>query len=48
VNGARGVIINITGGPDLSLVEVNDASTIIQEAADEDANIIFGASSTPR
>jgi len=43
VNGARGVIINITGGPDLSLVEVNDASTIIQEAADEDANIIFGA-----
>jgi cell division protein FtsZ len=43
VNGARGVIINVTGGPDLSLVEVNDASTIIQEAADEDANIIFGA-----
>jgi len=43
VDGARGVIINITGGPDLSLVEVNDASTIIQEAADEDANIIFGA-----
>ena len=43
VNGSRGVIINITGGPDLSLVEVNDASTIIQEAADEDANIIFGA-----
>jgi cell division protein FtsZ len=43
VNGARGVIINVTGGPDLSLVEVSDASTIIQEAADEDANIIFGA-----
>jgi cell division protein FtsZ len=43
VNGARGVIINVTGGPDLSLVEVNDASTIVQEAADEDANIIFGA-----
>jgi cell division protein FtsZ len=43
VNGARGVIINITGGPDLSLVEVSDASTIVQEAADEDANIIFGA-----
>ncbi len=43
VNGARGVIINITGGPDLSLIEVSDASTIIQEAADEDANIIFGA-----
>jgi cell division protein FtsZ len=43
VNGARGVIINVTGGPDLSLVEVSSASTIVQEAADEDANIIFGA-----
>ena len=43
VNGARGVIINVTGGPDMSLVEVCDASTIVQEAADEDANIIFGA-----
>jgi cell division protein FtsZ len=43
VNGARGVIINVTGGPDLSLVEVNEASCIVQEAADEDANIIFGA-----
>src|SRR4051812_44769497 len=43
VNGARGVIINVTGGPDLSLCEVSDASTIVQEAADEDANIIFGA-----
>jgi cell division protein FtsZ len=40
VNGARGVIINVTGGPDLSLMEVSDASTIVQEAADEDANII--------
>src|SRR6185503_12977076 len=43
VTGARGVIINVTGGPDLSLVEVSNASTIVQEAADEDANIIFGA-----
>jgi cell division protein FtsZ len=43
VQGARGVIINVTGGPDLSLLEVSDASTIIQEAAHEDANIIFGA-----
>ncbi|HXI27691.1 MAG TPA: hypothetical protein VNG89_04700, partial [Vicinamibacterales bacterium] len=42
-NGARGVIINVTGGPDLSLVEVSEASSIVQEAADEDANIIFGA-----
>jgi len=43
VNGARGVIINVTGGPDMSLIEVNEASCIVQEAADEDANIIFGA-----
>ena len=43
VQGARGVIINVTGGPDLSLVEVSEASSIIQEAAHEDANIIFGA-----
>jgi len=43
VNGARGVIINVTGGPDMSLVEVNEASCVIQEAAHEDANIIFGA-----
>jgi cell division protein FtsZ len=41
--GARGVIINVTGGPDLSLIEVSEASSIIQEAAHEDANIIFGA-----
>jgi cell division protein FtsZ len=37
------VIINVTGGPDLSPLEVSEASTIIQEAAHEDANIIFGA-----
>jgi cell division protein FtsZ len=43
VNGARGVIINVTGGPDLSLMEVNEASCVIQETAHEDANIIFGA-----
>ena len=43
VHGARGVIINVTGGPDLSLMEVNEASCVIQEAAHEDANIIFGA-----
>jgi len=43
VTGARGVIINVTGGPDLSLMEVNEASCVIQEAAHEDANIIFGA-----
>ena len=43
VKGARGVIINVTGGADLSLIEVSEASAIIQEAAHEDANIIFGA-----
>ncbi|HVB38592.1 MAG TPA: cell division protein FtsZ [Vicinamibacterales bacterium] len=43
VQGARGVIINVTGGPDLSLMEVSEASSIVQEAADEEANIIFGA-----
>jgi cell division protein FtsZ len=43
VNGARGVIINVTGGPDMSLIEVNEALTIIQESAHEDAEIIFGA-----
>jgi cell division protein FtsZ len=48
VRGARGVIINVTGGPDLSLVEVSEASAIIQEAAHEDANIIFGAVVDPK
>ena len=48
VNGARGVIINVTGGPDISLIEVSEASSIIQEAAHEDANIIFGAVVDPK
>jgi cell division protein FtsZ len=43
IEGAKGVLINITGGPDLTLYEVNEASSIIREAADENANIIFGA-----
>jgi cell division protein FtsZ len=43
IDGAHGVLINITGGPDLTLFEVNAASTLIQEAAHEDVNIIFGA-----
>lgn len=43
IQGARGVLINITGGPDLTLYEINIASTIIRESASEDANIIFGA-----
>ncbi|HEY0364946.1 MAG TPA: cell division protein FtsZ [Pyrinomonadaceae bacterium] len=43
IQGAKGVLINITGGPDLTLYEVNAASSIIRESADDDANIIFGA-----
>ena len=43
IEGAHGVLINITGGSDLTLFEVNEASTLIQEAAHEDVNIIFGA-----
>ncbi|HLS88791.1 MAG TPA: cell division protein FtsZ [Sphingobacteriaceae bacterium] len=43
IEGARGVLLNITGGPDLGLFEVNEAAGIITEAADPDANIIFGA-----
>ncbi len=43
IDGAQGVLINITGGSDLSLFEVNEASSLIQEAAHEEANIIFGA-----
>ncbi|MBC2578999.1 cell division protein FtsZ [Clostridium sp. DJ247] len=41
--GATGVLLNITGGPDLGLLEINEAAEIVQEAADPDANIIFGA-----
>jgi cell division protein FtsZ len=43
IDGARGILINITGSASLKLTEVNEASTIIQSAAHEDANIIFGA-----
>src|ERR1700750_3063739 len=43
IDGARGILINITGSSSLKLNEVNEASTIIQNAAHEDANIIFGA-----
>jgi len=43
IDGARGILINITGSGNLKLLEVNEASTIIQNAAHEDCNIIFGA-----
>ncbi|HAG42683.1 MAG TPA: cell division protein FtsZ, partial [Clostridium sp.] len=41
--GATGVLLNVTGGADLSLLEISEAAQIVQEAADPDANIIFGA-----
>ena len=43
IEGATGILINITAGSDVTLMEVNEACSIIQEAAHEDANIIFGA-----
>ena len=43
MSGAKGVIINIVGGTDLSLYEVNEAATIVSRAADIEANVIFGA-----
>lgn len=43
IKGATGVLINITGGPDMTLHEINEASKIIQSEAHEDANILFGA-----
>ncbi len=43
IDGARAVLINITGGADISIVDINEAANLIMEAADPDANIIFGA-----
>lgn len=43
MDGAKGVLLNIVGGPDMTMSEVNEAAQIITEAADADANIIFGA-----
>ena len=43
INGAKGVLINITGGSDLGIHEVNKACSIIEETVDDEANIIFGA-----
>ena len=43
IDGAMGILINVTGGEDMSLMEMNDAIRLVQEAAHEDANIIFGA-----
>ena len=43
VDGARGILINITGGEDMTLAEVDEAATLIRESAHDDANIIFGS-----
>ncbi|PLX35275.1 MAG: cell division protein FtsZ [Clostridiales bacterium] len=43
INGSKGVLLNITGGTDLGLFEINEAAELVSEAADSDANIIFGA-----
>jgi cell division protein FtsZ len=43
IDGAQGILFNVTGGPDLSLFEVNEAAEIIRETAHPEANIIFGA-----
>ena len=47
IEGARGVIFNITGGPDMAMYEVNEAAEMISRAVDSDAQIIFGASIDP-
>jgi len=43
IDGAKGVLVNITGGPNMSLIEASQAATIVQEHVDPDANLIFGA-----
>lgn len=43
IDGAKGILYNIIGGPDMTMTEISDASAIIANAADADANIIFGA-----
>lgn len=44
IQGAKGVLLNVTGGPNLGLFEVNEASTLVMESCDPEANVIFGAS----
>jgi cell division protein FtsZ len=48
VDGATGVLINVTGGPDMSLIEVSEAASLIKDAASPDANIIIGAVINPK
>lgn len=43
INGATGILLNVTGGDDLSIIEVNEAAEIVKDAADSEVNLIFGA-----
>src|SRR5205085_2595899 len=43
IEGATGILLNITGGPDIGLFEVNEAAEVVTSAADQNANVIFGA-----
>ncbi|HIC92797.1 MAG TPA: cell division protein FtsZ [Anaerolineae bacterium] len=47
IDGARGILFNVTGGPDLTLFEVNEAASLIKETAHPDANVIWGAVINP-
>ena len=43
IEGATGILLNVTGGPDIGLFEVNEAAEVVTSAADQSANVIFGA-----
>ena len=43
IEGATGILLNVTGGPDMGLFEVNEAAEVVTSAADQNANVIFGA-----
>ena len=47
IDGATGVLLNITGGEDLGMLEINESATLVQQAVDPEANIIFGAGIDP-
>ncbi len=47
IDGARGILFNVIGGPDMTMHEINSAAETITAAADPDANIIFGATINP-
>jgi cell division protein FtsZ len=48
ISGAKGVLLNVTGGPDMTLYEINEAANVVAKAAANDANIIFGAVIDPK